>query len=226
VRLAGQELVGRPPRAVLDAGVGYVPEDREHDGVIGTFSVAENLVLDQHDRAPYGSRVALRPASVRREAQRLVEEFDVRTQSVHTPVGTLSGGNKQKVVLARELSRPLQLFIAAQPTRGLDVGSIEFVHRRVVHERDVGTAVVLVSTELDEVLALADRIAVMYRGRLVGVVGPQTPRDALGLMMAGVPEEEALRTAAQAPTALGDSAAGGAAGGGTGGGTGRAGGAL
>nr|WP_218566519.1 ABC transporter ATP-binding protein [Vallicoccus soli] len=208
VRLDGAELAGRPPRVVLDAGVGYVPEDREHDGVIGTFSVAENLVLDQHDREPYGTRLALRPAAVRREARRLVEEFDVRTQSVQTPVGTLSGGNKQKVVLARELSRPLRLFIAAQPTRGLDVGSIEFVHRRVVHERDVGTAVVLVSTELDEVLALADRIAVMYRGRLVGIVGPDTPRDALGLMMAGVPEDEALRTAARTSTSTTGSGAG------------------
>jgi general nucleoside transport system ATP-binding protein len=176
---------------VLAAGVGYVPEDRTHDGLVSTFSVAENLVLDLFDREPFGAGWTLRPAVIRDKARERVAEFDVRTTSVDAPAGTLSGGNQQKLVLARELSRPLRLLIAAQPTRGLDVGSIEFVHERIVAERDVGTAVVIVSTELDEVLALADRIAVMYRGRVVGVVGADTPRDVLGLMMAGVPAAEA-----------------------------------
>ena len=196
VRLGGTELLGRTPRQVLDAGVGFVPEDRTADGLVSTFSVAENMVLDLHGRAPYSRGLALRTAVVRAFAQEKVREFDVRTPSVDTPAGSLSGGNQQKVVLARELARPLQLFIASQPTRGLDVGSIEFVHRRIVAERDHGTPVVISSTELDEVVALADRIAVMYRGRVVGVVPGDTPRDVLGLMMAGVPHEEAARTAA------------------------------
>jgi ABC-type uncharacterized transport system ATPase subunit len=126
-----------------------------------------------------------------------VDEFDVRTPSIDTPAGSLSGGNQQKVVLARELARPLQLFIASQPTRGLDVGSVEFVHQRIVAERDRGTPVIISSTELDEVVALADRIAVMYRGRVVGVVPADTPRDVLGLMMAGVPHAEAERAAGE-----------------------------
>jgi simple sugar transport system ATP-binding protein len=119
-------------------------------------------------------------------AQTLVKEFDVRTPSIETLAGKLSGGNQQKVVVARELSRDVKLLIASQPTRGVDVGSIEFIHERLVAERDSGRAVVLISTELDEVLALADRIAVMYRGQIVGIVGPDTPREVLGKMMAGV----------------------------------------
>jgi general nucleoside transport system ATP-binding protein len=200
IRLNGRELVGATTRGVLDAGVGYVPEDRTHDGLVASFSVAENLVLDLFDREPFGSGVTLRPGVIRAKARQRVSEFDVRTTSVDAPAGTLSGGNQQKVVLARELSRPLELFIASQPTRGLDVGSIEFVHKRIVAERDVGTPVIIVSTELDEVLALADRIVVMYRGRIVGVVDPGAGRDVLGLMMAGVPLEEARRGAAAAHT--------------------------
>ncbi|SDQ11926.1 ABC transporter ATP-binding protein [Quadrisphaera sp. DSM 44207] len=195
IRLGGVELLGRTPRQVLDAGVGFVPEDRTVDGLVGTFSVAENMVLDLHGSPPYAQGLSLRTRVVRAFAQEKVREFDVRTPSVDTPAGSLSGGNQQKVVLARELARPLQLFIASQPTRGLDVGSIEFVHRRIVAERDSGTPVIISSTELDEVVALADRIAVVYRGRVVGVVPADTPRDVLGLMMAGVPHEEAARTA-------------------------------
>lgn len=185
VRLDGVELVGRTTREVLEAGVGYVPEDRKTDGLVPNFSVAENLVLDLYDKAPYASGLVYRPGTVRRHAGELVREFDVRTSSVDTPAGTLSGGNQQKVVVARELSRPLKLFIASQPTRGLDVGSIEFVHRRIVAERDRGVPVLFVSTELDEVYGLADRIAVMYRGAVVGTAGPEISRDELGLMMAG-----------------------------------------
>lgn len=186
-RLKDHELVGRTTRGVLAAGVGYVPEDRKTDGLVPSFSVAENLVLDLYDKAPYASGLAYRPSTVRRHAGELIREFDIRTSSVDTPAGTLSGGNQQKVVVAREMSRPLKLFVASQPTRGLDVGSIEFVHQRIVAERDRGVPVLFVSTELDEVYGLADRIAVMYRGEVVGVVGPDIARDDLGLMMAGYP---------------------------------------
>ncbi|HET7328083.1 MAG TPA: ABC transporter ATP-binding protein [Nocardioidaceae bacterium] len=203
--LEGHELVGRSTRQVLDAGVGYVPEDRKVDGLVPTFSVAENLVLDLHEKRPYAAGPSYRPAVVREKAAELVREFDVRTSSVDTLVSTLSGGNQQKVVVAREMSRPLKLFIAAQPTRGLDVGSIEFVHRRILEERDRGNPVLIVSTELDEVYALADRIAVMYRGQVVGIVGPDTPRDDMGLMMAGVPLQHA---ASGQPDARSDSAGG------------------
>jgi ABC-type uncharacterized transport system ATPase subunit len=165
-----------------------VPEDRSLDGVVKEFSVAENLVLDTYDRAPYGNSWRLNPAAIDAGAKERVEQFDIRTSSPDATVGTLSGGNQQKVVVAREMSRPLRLFIAAQPTRGVDVGSIEFIHGRIIHERDVGTAVMVVSSELDEVVGLADRIAVMYRGRILAVVPPDTPRDKLGLLMAGIRE--------------------------------------
>jgi simple sugar transport system ATP-binding protein len=202
VTLQGRELVGLDVHQVLDAGVGFVPEDRTVDGLVGSFSIAENLVLDLHRRAPFARGPALDRRAVRRNAERRIEEFDVRCSGPDVAAGTLSGGNQQKVVLARELSRPLDLFIASQPTRGLDVGSIEFVHRRIIAERDAGTPVVIVSTELDEVVELADRIAVMYRGRVVGVVPGDTDRDVLGLMMAGVPEHEAVAQAAAHPTAV------------------------
>ncbi|MDO5681737.1 MAG: ABC transporter ATP-binding protein [Propionibacteriaceae bacterium] len=192
ITLDGTDITRFTPKQTLDAGVGFVPEDRKHDGFVGTFSVAENLVLNTFDDKPYAKGLSLDLARIRQHAEQKVEEFDIRTQSIATPVGSLSGGNQQKVVLARELSRPLALLIASQPTRGVDVGAIEFLHERIVAERDRGTAVVIVSTELDEVAALADRIAVMYRGRIVGVVPADTSREALGLMMAGVPADEAF----------------------------------
>jgi len=172
---------------VLDAGVGFVPEDRTEDGLVGGFTIAENLMLDRSHTAPFVKRFTLQLALLAEFATAKVAEFDVRSQGIDTPVGRLSGGNQQKVVLARELSRDLRLFIAAQPTRGLDVGSIEFVHERIVATRDAGTPVIVISTELDEVAALADRIMVMYRGRIVGIVPGDTPRSVLGLMMAGEP---------------------------------------
>jgi general nucleoside transport system ATP-binding protein len=162
--------------------------------------VAENLVLDLYDQPPFATGFGMKQAVVRESAEQRMEEFDIRADSIHTLASTLSGGNQQKVVVARELSRPLQLLIASQPTRGLDVGSIEFVHRRIITERDHGTAVLIVSTELDEVSALADRVLVMYRGRVVGIVDGDTDRDVLGLMMAGVPADEAAAQAAEHPT--------------------------
>ena len=192
VTLGGVELLGRTTRQVLDAGVGYVPEDRSTDGLVGGFTVAENLMLDRSYGEPFVRRGGLRLGFRSEFAREKLTEFDIRAQGIEATVGTLSGGNQQKVVLARELSRDgLKLVVASQPTRGLDVGSIEFVHEQIVAQRDAGLPVIVVSTELDEVYALADRIAVMYKGEIVGIVGPTTPRDQLGLMMAGAHEEAA-----------------------------------
>lgn len=203
ITVRGQDLTGGTPRRHLEAGIGYIPEDRALDGYVAGFSVAENLVLDLYRHPEFSRLGGISPQAVRVNAEQRVDEFDVRTQSVNSEMGQLSGGNQQKVVLARELSRPLSVLVAGQPTRGLDVGSIEFVHRRIVEERDRGTAVLLVSTELDEILALADRIAVMCGGRVVGIVGPDTPIDQLGAMMAGLPPQQAAAEAAENPTELG-----------------------
>ena len=195
VTLDGRVLTGLSVRQVLDAGVGFVPEDRQEDALVAEFSIAENLMLDRSDGAPFVRGGAVQRRDLETFAASTVKEFDVRAQGIDTHVGRLSGGNQQKVVLARELSRTLRLFVAAQPTRGLDVGSIEFVHERIVATRDEGVPVIVISTELDEVAALADRIAVMYRGRIVGIVPGDTSRDVLGLMMAGeLPDD--VRTAA------------------------------
>lgn len=192
VTLYGRELLGRSVRQILDAGVGFVPEDRTEDGLVAEFTIAENLMLDRSFGPPFVRRGTLQQRGLAGFAHDKLAEFDIRTRGVDTPAGRLSGGNQQKVVLARELSRDLRLLVAAQPTRGLDVGSIEFVHTRIVRARDAGTPVLVVSTELDEVIGLADRIAVMYRGGVVGIVPADTPRDVLGLMMAGeVPESAA-----------------------------------
>jgi general nucleoside transport system ATP-binding protein len=185
VHLAGQDITHATPRQRLRAGVGYIPEDRTEDGLVADFSVADNLVLDVYDRPPYANGVALNLEAIRTAALTRVEQFDIRTTSIATPTGTLSGGNQQKVILAREIGRELRLLVASQPTRGLDVGSIEFVHRRIVAERDQGVAVLIISSELDEIYALADRIAVMYEGRITGIRPPTVPVEELGLLMAG-----------------------------------------
>ena len=186
IMISGKSVRGESVRSILENGVGYVPEDRKKDGLIAEFSIAENLMLNGSFTAPFTKGLGILFAERNRIADKLVKEFDVRTPSATTLAGKLSGGNQQKVVLARELSREVNLLIVSQPTRGVDVGSIEFIHERLVEERNSGKAVVLISTELDEVMALADRIAVMYRGQIVGVVGPNTDRLKLGQMMAGV----------------------------------------
>jgi general nucleoside transport system ATP-binding protein len=186
VAVAGTDLRGRSTKEILASGVGYVPEDRSVDGLVKEFSVSENLVLDMYDRPPFGTRWAMNAKEISQSAKERIAQFDVRTSSEDAPASSLSGGNQQKVIVAREMSRPLKLFVAAQPTRGVDVGSIEFIHGRIMHERSIGTAVLLVSSELDEVVALADRIAVMYRGRIIATVPPDTPREEIGLLMAGV----------------------------------------
>jgi ABC-type uncharacterized transport system ATPase subunit len=185
IRIAGDDVTRESIDEILSRGVGYVPEDRSHDGLVGAFSLAENLVLDIFDQAPFAKGMSLDLKAIADNAEQRVQEFDIRTMSIAANASTLSGGNQQKLVLARELSRPLRLLVVAQPTRGVDVGSQEFVHRRIIEERDNGAAVVLISSELDEVLALADRIAVMFRGRIIGEVPAGTPAAEIGLLMAG-----------------------------------------
>nr|NLD39783.1 ABC transporter ATP-binding protein [Actinomycetales bacterium] len=190
ISLDGEELVGRTVRRVLDAGVGFVPEDRSVEGLVGHLTVAENLILDRTNDRRFVKAASLRLGALEEFAKKAVEEYDIRTGSIHAPVGTLSGGNQQKVVIARELSRDLKFLLASQPTRGVDVGSIEFIHRRIIEARDAGIPVLVVSTELDEAANLGDRILVMYRGRVVGIVPADTPRNTLGLLMAGITETE------------------------------------
>lgn len=189
IKLYGQPIQSASVKKILDAGVGYIPEDRKIDGLVGDFSIAENLMLDRSNGKPFvGGFFTIDTKFRDKFAQERIEEFDIRTQSEHTLAGKLSGGNQQKVVVARELSRDLKLLLASQPTRGVDVGSIEFIHERIVSVRDSGLPVIIVSTELDEVLALADRIAVMYKGRIVDIVPGKTERAKLGQLMAGVQE--------------------------------------
>ena len=185
VSVCGQDITGHSPRDIAKAGVGYIAEDRGGEGLAMSLSVADNLVLGLHDDPQYRRGVWVNRNAVLQNAKARMREYDIRGAGINQSVSALSGGNQQKVILARELSRDLQVLIASQPTRGLDVGSVETVHQRLLEERSKGVAVLLVSVELDEVQALADRILVMYRGQVVGVVGPETDRSALGLMMAG-----------------------------------------
>ena len=180
------KVVRIDPRALLEAGVAHVPEDRLEEGCVPSFTIAENIALNTYYRAPFSHGLQLDRDAIQQTASQLVRDFDVRTPSVFNQVGNLSGGNQQKVIVAREFSRPVHLLVAAQPTRGLDVGSIEYIHRRIVEKRDAGAAVLIVSTELDEVFALADRIAVMYQGKIVDILDPEvaTPQQ-LGLLMGG-----------------------------------------
>jgi len=186
IKLDDQEILGLTVQDALRKGIAYIPESRELDGLIGSFTIAENLILDVHDLAPVASRGQLNSDYINQNSTKLVKEFDIRTQSIFENVSSLSGGNKQKVVLARELSRDVKLVVASQPTRGLDVGSIEFVYEKLLSERSANRAILLISSELDEVLELADRIAVIYKGEIVGEVGPDVSREKLGLMMAGI----------------------------------------
>ncbi len=206
VRINGQ-VFENDPREVYSAGVAHVPEDRTEDGLIADFTVADNMVLTSYWRAPFSSGLRLNGDAIVEAATRLAKEFDVRTPSIFVPVGTLSGGNQQKVIAAREFSRPLELIVAAQPTRGLDVGSIEYIHGRIVQKRDEGAAVLIVSTELEEVLALGDRIAVMFQGTIVDTLDrSEATLERLGLLMGGahpeeVKPEEAVEMAAAATAA-------------------------
>ncbi len=186
IKLDGANITHLPPRDVTEAGVAHVPEDREKHGLIMTYPIADNIVLNNYYLPPYASGPVLNQQQIDKHAQELVNKYDVRTPSIYTPAGSLSGGNKQKVIVAREFSHPVKLLIANQPTRGVDVGSIEFIHNQIVAQRDSGVAVLLVSAELDEVLALADRVAVMFEGQIVKTLPIQeATRERVGLLMAG-----------------------------------------
>ena len=191
ITLHGRDITNLTPRQSLDAGLGHIPEDRQRDGLVLTMSVADNLVLNTPRRAPFARHGTRNLAAVKENAVRLVHDFDIRTTSIEAPVSSLSGGNQQKVIVARELSRSLEFLVASQPTRGLDVGSIEYVHRQIVDYRNRGNGSLIVSSELDEVYALGDRIAVMFEGEIVGLVEPTISRESIGLLMAGTSLEGA-----------------------------------
>ncbi len=185
VRLGDADITGKGSRAVYETGVGYVPADRHRFGLVLSFSIADNLVLTSYHRQPYSHGVLRNDAAIKASAEERIKAFDIRTPSADAKAGTLSGGNQQKVVVAREFGRDLRLLVLDQPTRGLDVGSIEFIHRQTIAKRDAGTAILLVSAELDEVLELSDRIAVMYRGRLVAIRDARTAdKNEIGILMA------------------------------------------
>jgi ABC-type uncharacterized transport system ATPase subunit len=190
VALAGRDVSGATTRRVIEAGLGHIPEDRHRRGLVLDFTLAENLALEDY-REPPDSRFGwLFPSRLIARARLLLKEFDVRGGGPNTRAAALSGGNQQKVVIAREVHRDPRVLIAAQPTRGLDVGAVEFVHRRLVAERDEGRAVLLISLELDEILSLSDRIFVIYEGRFVAEYGPDVSEETLGLAMTGGRLEE------------------------------------
>ena len=191
VMMGDVDVTNASPRKIALQGVAHIPEDRHEHGMVMKYPIADNLVLNTYFKSPFARGVATDNRAVEDNALRLVHEFDIRTPSVYTPASSLSGGNQQKMVVARELSRPIKLLIASQPTRGLDVGSIEFIHNRLVQARDEGVAVLLVSAELDEIMSLSDRIAVMYKGQIIATLeADEASREELGLLMAGVVEEE------------------------------------
>ena len=185
----GKDLTGKPPRPITETGLANIPEDRQRHGLVLTYSVADNMVLCDYYQPRFSKGVVIQQKDVDANAKKLIKEYDVRTPSPFTAAGKLSGGNQQKVIVARELSRPVKLLIASQPTRGLDVGSIEYIHKEIINMRDRGVAVLLVSAELDEIMSLSDRIAVMYRGEIVATIDRKdATREGLGLLMAGVHE--------------------------------------
>ena len=210
VELKGRDVTGAGPRELQRAGMSFVPGDRHRFGLVLSFSIEDNLVLTQYDEAPYARGPFRNDAAIRDWAKRAISEYDIRTPSSHVSAGTLSGGNQQKAVVAREFSRDLSVLVLDQPTRGLDVGSIEFIHRQVIAKRDAGAAILLVSAELDEVMELSDRIGVMYRGELVALVdGPSAQREEIGLLMAtGRRDAEALAATTSSMTAAVAAAAG------------------
>jgi general nucleoside transport system ATP-binding protein len=187
VIIEGKNVTGHSPRYIIESGVAHVPEDRQKDGLVAAFPIKDNLVLQTYYIGPFADGILANEGAKDENARRLVRQYDVRTPSIYATVGSLSGGNQQKTIVAREFSRPSRLLIVAQPTRGLDVGSIEFIHKQIVRMRDEGTAVLLVSAELDEILSLSDRVAVMYTGRIIETVDIQDAnREQLGLLMAGI----------------------------------------
>ncbi|MEN8237946.1 MAG: ABC transporter ATP-binding protein [Actinomycetota bacterium] len=185
VRLDGEDVTSKSPRAIHNMNVAHVPEDRQRSGLVLPFSVTENIVLNSYHQSPISRGVQMNWDASRDRASRLVEEYDVRTPAIDALVSTLSGGNQQKVIVAREFDRDVKLVIASQPTRGIDVGSIEYIHSRIVEERDAGSAVLIVSSELDEIMALSDRIIVMFEGRIAGEFDGTASMTEIGLAMLG-----------------------------------------
>lgn len=191
VYIHDQVLKHSTPRNILERGVAHIPEDRQRHGLILSFPIYDNMVLCTYYQPPFAKGLVLQEKTIYGNAETLVEQYDVRTPNIFVNASTLSGGNQQKVIVAREFSRPIKLLIASQPTRGLDVGSIEYIHSRIIAKRDEGTAVLLVSSELDEILALSDRIAVMYRGEIVDIISAaNVSKEYLGMLMAGIKPDE------------------------------------
>jgi general nucleoside transport system ATP-binding protein len=192
VHLMGENVSNTSPRKITELGAAHIPEDRQRDGLVLAFPILENLILNTYYLKPYANGIQMQWKKALTNADTLIENFDIRTPNAETKAGSLSGGNQQKVIVARELSRPINFLVASQPTRGLDVGSIEYIHKQILKRRDDGVAVLLVSTELDEILQLSDRIAVMYRGSIVAIVpAAEANKNYIGLLMAGVSVEHA-----------------------------------
>jgi len=198
IEILGKETTKEKPRFISELGSAHIPEDRQKDGLILAFPVSENLVLNSYFHKPFAKGIRLQFNEIAENGKKLVDNFDIRTPSINTPVRNLSGGNQQKVIVAREFSRPIKLLIASQPTRGLDVGSIEYIHERLMKKREEGCAILLISTELDEVIQLSDRIAVMYRGKILDIVNAEdSSKEMLGLLMAGIKPSEEMKQKAK-----------------------------
>lgn len=192
ISLLGNEITRASPRKITELGSAHVPEDRQQDGLLLAFPISDNLVMNTYYQPPFSKGAVLQQKVILETADRLIKEFDIRTPNAFVDASSLSGGNQQKVIVAREFSRPIKFLVASQPTRGLDVGSIEYIHSRIVEKRDQGCAVLLVSTELDEVMGLADRIAVMYRGKIIAILpAAEATKEGVGLLMAGIHPETA-----------------------------------
>jgi len=187
VEMLGKDISGASPRKIREAGSAHVPEDRQNDGLVLSFPIKDNLVLSTYYESPFARGLNLNASEIIKVAEERVKQFDIRTPSIFIPASTLSGGNQQKLIVAREFSRPIKLLIASQPTRGLDVGSIEYIHGQIVKKRDEGCGVLLVSSELDEIMSLADRIAVIFGGKILAIIpARKATREGLGLLMAGI----------------------------------------
>lgn len=201
IRLDGKDITNKKPRKITESGLGHIPEDRQRRGLILEMKLEENISLQTYYKKPFSNHGFLNHKEIKAYAKRLIEEFDVRTSSEENPASALSGGNQQKAIIAREVDRDPALLIAAQPTRGLDVGAIEYIHKRLVEQRDKGKGVLLMSYELDEIMNVSDRIAVMYDGEIIAIVdAEETNEKELGLLMAGVPLEKAHEQTVNAET--------------------------
>ncbi|MGZ9223015.1 MAG: ATP-binding cassette domain-containing protein, partial [Anaerolineales bacterium] len=200
IHLSGEPIHNATPRKILEHGVAHIPEDRQRHGLILSFPLYDNLMLCTYYEPPFARGVSLQQKTIFENANALIKQYDVRTPSINVNASALSGGNQQKVIVAREFSRPIKFLIASQPTRGLDVGSIEYIHNQIIKKRDEGTGVLLVSSELDEILALSDRIAVMYKGQIMDVLDAKNAsKENIGLLMAGIHPSESTQKEERLP---------------------------